>query len=145
MKKNHLQTMRVSFQQICSGEGEWVALGNFMNYWFAYAKDRREELIADPLPAYDEQSFYQHQWAVFCAAAVEWLCNKYMVLCPSWVHDPRYKLAELWFFYLHEPAKSWLLRSTPTEFTQRNVYCGDNCFENKWEFIERLQKHNVLT
>ncbi len=65
MKRGHLQTMHIAFEQICAGEREWTALGNFMNYWYAYAKDRREELVADPLPAYDEQSLYQHQWAVF--------------------------------------------------------------------------------
>ncbi len=86
MKRGHLQTMRIAFEQICAGEREWTALGNFMNYWYAYAKDRREELVADPLPAYDEQSLYQHRWAVFCADWVkgppqgQWTYNDYAAL-----------------------------------------------------------------
>lgn len=140
MKKNQLQTMSIAFRQICEGERDWTALGNFMNYWYAYAKDRRAELIAEPLPAYDETSLYQHRWAVFCAASVEWFSNKYAVPCPSWVHDPKYTLSEAWFFHLHEPVKSRLMQTTPKEFTRRNVFCGDNIYANKWEFIENWRK-----
>ena len=140
MKKDQLQTMSITFRQICEGERDWTALGNFMNYWYAYAKDRRAELIAEPLPAYDETSLYQHRWAVFCAASVEWFCNKYAVSCPSWVHDPNYTLSEPWFFHLHEPVKSRLMQTTPKEFTRRNVFCGDNIYANKWEFIENWRK-----
>jgi hypothetical protein len=71
MKKVQLQTMSIAFRQICEGERDWTALGNFMNYWYSYAKDRRPELMTDPLPEYDTQSLYQHRWAVFCAASVE--------------------------------------------------------------------------
>jgi len=136
MKKGHLQTMSVAFQQICNGEREWTALGNFMNYWYEYAKDRREDLIIDPLPAYDMGSLYQHRWAVFCAASVEWFCNKYQVPCPEWVYDPKYRLSEPWFFYTREPVKSRLLQTTPEEFIKRNIFCGDNCYANKWELAE---------
>jgi hypothetical protein len=135
--------MRIAFEQICAGEREWTALGNFMNYWYAYAKDRREELVADPLTAYDEQSLYQHRWAVFCAASVEWFCNKYHVPCPSWVHDPKYTLSKPWFFHLHEPVKSRLLETTPEEFARRNVYCGDNCYANKWELAEQYRRRTA--
>ncbi len=121
MRKDRLQTMSTAFKQICEGERDWTALGNFMNYWYDYAKDQREQLIADPLPPYDEHSLYQRQWAVFCAASVEWFCNTYNVSCPSWVHDPKYTLTDPWFFYTHESAKLILLRTTPKEFTQRNV------------------------
>jgi hypothetical protein len=135
--------MSITFRQICEGERDWTALGNFMNYWYAYAKDRRAELIADPLPEYDETSLYQHRWAVFCAASVEWFCNKYAVPCPSWVHDAKYTLSEPWFFYQHEPVKSRLLQTTPEEFTRRNVFCGDNSFANKWEFIDNWRNSSV--
>ncbi len=140
------QTMRLAFQQICAGEREWTALGNFMNYWYSYAKDRREELVADPLPAYDEQSLHDHRWAVFCAASVEWFCHKYHVACPEWVHDPKYTLAEPWYFYKNlfghetESQREKLRQVTPEEFTRRNVYCGDNCYDNKWEASERVRE-----
>ena len=144
MKVDHLQTMSVAFQQICAGERDWTALGNFINYWYCYAKDRRETLICDPLPDYDTASLYQHRWAVFCAASVEWLCQKYDVPCPQWVYDPQYTLSEPWFFYEHEPAKSWLLRVTPDEFKKRMVFCGDNCYDNKWEWVERVRQRQAM-
>jgi hypothetical protein len=140
VKKGQLQTMHIAFQQICAGERPWTALGNFMNYWYAYAKDQREALILAPLPAYDEHSLYQHQWALFCAAAVEWFCHTYMIPCPSWVQNPKYTLSEPWFFHLNERAKARLLQTTPEEFQRRNVFCGDRCFANKWELVEHLRQ-----
>jgi len=141
VRRGKLQTMSIAFQQICAGERDWTALGNFMNYWYDYAKDRRRELVADPLPAYDEHSLCQHRWAVFCAASVEWFCNKYQVPCPEWVYDQKYQLSEPWFFDLREPVKSWLLRSTPEEFRRRNIYCGSDIYANKWEWTEEFQQY----
>lgn len=140
MKRGQLQTMSCAFQDICQGEQPWVALGNFMNYWFAYAKDRREALVADPLPAYDESSEEQQKWALFCAAGVEWLCHKYQVPCPVWVNDSRYDvcLPTPWFFRETEYAKAELLQTTTEVFSRRNIFCGDDVFANKWEFIEQL-------
>lgn len=138
MRKGHPQTMSRTFQHICQGENEWIAFGNFMNNWYAYAKDQREALIHDPLPEYDRNTLFQQQWATFCAASVEWFCHTYNVPCPSWVHDPKYTLETPWFFYTHDEAKAILRQTTPQEFTRRNIFCGDNCFDNKWELIERL-------
>lgn len=39
----HLQTMAVTYTELCQGEDPWIALGNFMNDWFDYARDRREQ------------------------------------------------------------------------------------------------------
>lgn len=142
--RDQLQTMSISFQQICQGERDWTALGNFMNNWYCYAKDRREDLICDPLPAYDRTSLYQQQWATFCAASVEWFSNTYHVPCPSWVHNPLYTLEESWFFYVHEDTheetRIILRKTTPQEFIKRNIFCGDRCFDNKWEFMERFHE-----
>ncbi|MEO6888481.1 MAG: hypothetical protein ABI456_04875 [Ktedonobacteraceae bacterium] len=33
----HLQTMAVTYAELCQGEDPWIALGNFMNDWFDYA------------------------------------------------------------------------------------------------------------
>jgi hypothetical protein len=44
-----LQTMRMTYQQISMGERPWNALGDFLNYWFGYATDRRGELVQDPI------------------------------------------------------------------------------------------------
>ncbi len=49
MYLDRLQTMRVTFEEICQGQDPWIPLGNFMNDWYAYHSDRRPELIADPL------------------------------------------------------------------------------------------------
>jgi hypothetical protein len=144
MYLNHLQTMRHAFREICQGERPWTALGNFMNYWYEYAKDRRETLILDPLPAYDEHNLEHHQWAVFCAASVEWFCHTYDVPCPSWVHDPKYMLTEPWFFRAREEARARLRKTTPEEFTRRNIFCGDKCYANKWELVEQLHQRAAM-
>ena len=36
-----VQTIARAYQQICSGEEPWIALGNFRNAWYGYAKDDR--------------------------------------------------------------------------------------------------------
>src|SRR5260370_41305188 len=95
---DQLKTMARAYSQICRGEEPWVELGNFMNEWFAYAKDRRDELVADPPVMPEDCSLTLKRWAVFIAASVEWLCQKYAVPCPAWVHDPCYQLSEPWWY-----------------------------------------------
>jgi hypothetical protein len=46
---DQLQTMALTYAEICRGEEPWVALGNFMSDWFDHAKDRREQLVAEPI------------------------------------------------------------------------------------------------
>src|SRR5215468_3210146 len=91
-----LRSMRGAFQNICAGQGPWIALGNFLNDWFVDAKDRRFDLVREPLedPPAGE---YNQRWAAYCAASVEHLCAKYNVPCPSWVHDPKYVLPAPWY------------------------------------------------
>jgi hypothetical protein len=71
---NHLQTMALTYQEICQGERPWVALGNFMNDWFDYAKDRRTQLVVDPIFLPESPNSEALRWAAFCTASVEWLC-----------------------------------------------------------------------
>lgn len=135
-------TMRLAFHNICGGEQPWVALGNFMNYWFCYAKDRRESLVSEPIEEAPDNEHCQ-KWAAYCAASVEYLCNKYNVPCPEWVHDPKYLLAEPWYHVprldlLHQVRDS-LIASTPKEFSKRNIFSRDGMFDNKWELMERWQ------
>ena len=80
---DHLQTMAVTYQEICQGEKPWVPLGNFMNDWFDYAKDKRIQLVSDPLSLPATLNTHTQRWAAFCAASVEWLCERYNVPCPS--------------------------------------------------------------
>ncbi len=131
MYLDRLQTMQLSFEEICQGQDPWIPLGNFMNDWYTYHPGRRPELVADPLPETYPSAF--HQWATFCAAAAEWFCTAYHIPCPTWVHSPKYVLAEPWFTRERESVRQWLLETTPEEFRQRNIFCGNRMFLNKYE------------
>jgi len=136
-----LQTMRMTYQQITKGERPWNALGDFLNYWFGYAPDRREELVQDPIQEPEDVTAELHQWAVFCAASVEYLCQRSGLPCPDWVTAPNYnRLSEPWFTGLgaHKPqVQARLLKETPEPFSRRNIYCGNRVFANKYELAER--------
>lgn len=137
---DQLQTMGLSYQEICQGEMPWIALGNFMNDWFDYAKERRAELVAEPLSPPAQFTDYTLRWAVFCAASVEWLCEKYEIACPTWVQNPMYVLPEPWFDSpgAHKPeVRERLIQQTPEPFTRRNIYCGNRMFNNKYEYAEQ--------
>ena len=139
---DHLYTMAAAYQDICQGEQPWIALGNFMNEWFDYAKDRRAELVAAPLSLAEVPNQQQLRWAAFCAASVEYLCTRYSVLCPAWVYLPVYTLPEPWFDapMAHKPeVRTYLLEQTPEPFTRRNIYCGNRMFANKYELAEQYQ------
>jgi hypothetical protein len=146
MGLRYLQTMKLSFEQICQGLPPWVPLGNFMNDWYELHKDSREQLIADPLPEHYPAEF--HYWAVFCAASVEWFAHKYGVVCPSWVFAPHYQLEAPHFACEKEALREYYLTKTPEEFTRRNIFCGNNVFANKWEaldeYLERKRRRQAL-
>lgn len=135
-----LHTMRGAFQNICAGEGPWIALGNFLNHWFVDAKDHRCDLVSEPLPESPPDECCQ-RWAAYCAASVEYLCRKYNEPCPSWVHDSKYVLAAPWYYHPEERLREWLISSSPGEFTKRNIYSGDRMFNNKWELAEKYKNY----
>jgi hypothetical protein len=139
MRIDHLHTMNIAFREICEGEQPWVALGDFLNYWWMYAKDRRYDLVVDPLPEAPVDQEYQ-RWAAYCAASVEHLCIKYSVPCPEWVHDPKYVLSTAWYYHPQERVRHWLISTTPDEFRKRNIYSGDRMFSNKYELAEQYQQ-----
>ena len=139
-----LQTMALTYQDICQGEDPWLPLGNFMNDFFGYHTDLREELLNDPIQEPANTTPEQHRWATFCAASVEYLCQKYDVPCPQWVHDSAYeKLPEPWF---HSPladkprVRERLLRESPEPFARRNIFCSSRIFANKYEISEDLSQ-----
>jgi len=139
-----LQTMKLSFEQICEGQDPWIPLGKFMHDWYELQRDCREKLLADPLPATYPQEF--QQWAAFCAASVRWFCSTYEMQCPSWVDNPEYVLPEPWC--MDKLSLSWESeqKTTAPEFIQHNIYCGNRVYTNKYERDERglpLRSHPV--
>jgi hypothetical protein len=131
--------MHLAFQEICEDEAPWVALGNFLNYWFAYAKERRPDLVAEPIQQAQEQEYYQ-RWAAYCAASVEHLCHLASVPCPQWVHDPNYVLPTPWYDIPRQEllfqVRDRLRATTPEAFSKRNIYSGNRMFLTKWDLAE---------
>ncbi len=142
-KLDHLQTMALTYQEIVQGERPWTALGNFMNDWFDYAKDKRPQLVADPIVLPQHLDAENLRWATFCAASVEWFCERYNLSCPSWVYSSVYNLPEPWFdspgAYKPE-VRARLIQKTPEQFARRNIYCGNRMFANKYEFAEEYRR-----
>ena len=131
-----LYTIKLCYQEICTGEGPWLLLGNFMNDWYAYHRDRRTDLIKDPIEIPENPTLHQKQWASFCAASVEYLCQLYEMFCPEWALSAKYILIEPWYysFKSHKPeVRARLEVETPRPFTQRGIYCGNRIFMNKYE------------
>lgn len=138
-----IQTIARAYQQICAGEEPWIAIGNFRNAWYGYAKDMREALISDQPSIPEVETEHTHHWLAFCAASVEFLCERYNVPCPSWVHDPRYTLAVPWWHteQLHSTSiREHLLQHTPAPFARRNIFCGNRLFQNKYEMSAWVQE-----
>ena len=134
--RSRFQTLKRSFEQISQGEDPWIPLGKFMHQFFGEFKDYREELVSDPIQLPTETTAEQFQWAVFCAASAEYLCNKYALNCPQWAHKPCYSLTKPWYPGLGAHrlrVQEKLQISTPEEFARRNIFCGDRVFANKYE------------
>ncbi len=134
-----LQTFRRSYAQILAGEDPWIPLGNFMHQFFGCYKDRRAELVQEPLEVPEQHlSSEKRRWAVFCAASVEYLCNTYHLACPVWVQG--YSLEEPWYYTMgpdHPKVREKLEQTTPEEFTKRNIFCGNRIYNNKYEKRDR--------
>lgn len=143
MPSRALETMKWAYQQICAGKDPWTGLGSFSHAWYGYAKNQRNALVAEPLAHPEQETEYTHRWAAFCAASVEFLCERYQVLCPDWVSDPRYCLKDPWWYNL--PTDTQALRErirqrTPAAFVRRNIFCGSRLFQNKYELYEWMQE-----
>ena len=143
-----LYTIQHAYQDITEGIRPWNALGDFMNYFFGYTPERREELVQAPIQQPEHPSPEQHRWAVFCAAAVEYLCSTYAIVCPSWVHDAAYgPLPAPWFEALgaEKPQVQTRLRQdTPEPFARRNVFCGSRVFANKYDLAAKVRNQRSV-
>ena len=86
----------------------------------------------------------QIRWATFCAASVEYFCQKYDISCPKWVFDPLYeKLDEPWYYSSHahlEQVRAKLREESPEPFKRRNIFVSKRIYANKWEIAEDLQQ-----
>jgi|GEM_PF-637154 hypothetical protein len=134
-----LETMKWAYQQTCAGKDPWTGLGCFSHAWYGYARDRRADLVREPIEKPEQETEHTRRWAAFSAASVEFLCERYHVPCPEWVHDPTYTLAQPWWRTLHEAGpemKKSLRETTPTPFARRNIFCGNRIFQNKYELFE---------
>lgn len=138
------QTMRNVYQEIIQGKSPWVPLGNFMNSWYAYHKNRRKMLIKEPPEIPENPTIEQVRWATFCAASVEYFCQKYNVPCPKWVYDPIYeRLDEPWFNASHvhlEQVREQLREESPEPFKRRNIFVSKRIYANKYEIAEDLRQ-----
>jgi hypothetical protein len=138
-----IRTMRRAYQQICTGEEPWIALGNFRNAWYGYAKDIRADLVKEPLEEPEQQTEHTRRWGAFCAASVEFLCERYDVPCPEWVYQSCYTLSIPWWHTKHIYSLSMrehLIKTTPGPFAQRNIFCGNRLFQNKYEMSTWVQE-----
>ncbi len=140
-----LQTLARAYADICAGVQPWVALNEFFHEWFDYSRDQRAALIVDPIQSAPTEAGDWWRWAVFCAAAAEYLCDHSGVSCPAWATDPRYTLAEPWYAFGGPGAstaelRARLERTTPEPLRRRNILGGDRVFANKYEFAEQLRE-----
>jgi len=134
-----IETMTWAYDEICAGEDPWTALGNFTNAWYGYAKHMRADLVSEPLTRPEQETEYTHRWAAFCAASVDFLCDRYQVPCPNWVHDPYYTLETPWWrtSQAHDPSmREYLVKITLAPFARRNIFCTNRLFQNKYEMYE---------
>lgn len=143
MTPGTIQTMARAYQQICAGEDPWTALGNFTNAWYDYAQDMRATLVLEPLVEPEHATEHTRRWGAFCAASVEFLCDRYGVSCPAWIHNPRYILTTSWWHTRQAHSSSLrerLMRETPEPFARRNIYCGSRLYQNKYEMSAWVQE-----
>jgi hypothetical protein len=145
MMPKTIQTMAWAYQQICAGEDPWTALGNFRNAWYDYAKHIRAALVSEPLGKPNQDTEHTRHWAAFCAASVEFLCDRYEVPCPEWVYEPYYTLSTPWYGdniinLADTVVLQHRIKATPPPFARRNVFCGNRLFQNKYEMYEWVQE-----
>ena len=127
------QTLAMAYDELASGkEGFRVAVGNFMNAFFLYCVENRQQLLNDPIQMPDNPTEEQRGWAAFCAGAAEYLSSRYHLQCPLWAHDSMYCMSEPWYTLPNTNAgmRKHFQKTVPDAFRRRNVFCDDHVFSN---------------
>ena len=111
----------------------------------AEVKHIRAALVSEPLGKPEPATEHTRHWGAFCAASVEFLCDRYEVPCPEWVYDPCYTLSTPWYGdniinLADAVVLQHRIKATPTPFARRNVFCGNRLFQNKYEMYEWVQE-----
>lgn len=150
-----VQTLACAFAAIAAQTEPWVAINEFLHEWFDYSRTERDKLVADDILPGGPSSLleasptpeqtYLWRWAVFCAAAADYLCARYAVTPPAWMSDPQYTLAEPWYNFgasipLTPEAKAHLEQTTPDQLRRRNIMGGAYVFTNKYEFVDQVRR-----
>ena len=128
-----IQTLSMAYDDLASGKEEFrVAVGNFMNAFFLYAVDDRQELLDPSIQIPENPTKEQLGWAAFCAGAAEYLAERYNLHCPTWVHDPVYCLSDAWYIIpnANHALRTHFQETSPDAFRRRNVFCSDHVFSN---------------
>ncbi|GHO83762.1 hypothetical protein [Dictyobacter formicarum] len=146
---DELHTIKNIYQGITQGDDPRYAVGTFLNDFFDYHAEARQALIADPIVVEEHPQPEHWRWALFCVASIEYLCQQYVLDCPTWVHAPMYAtlLSDPWFFVptaLHNPAvRERYERETPAPFTRRNIFCGSRILMHK-KATHRATAHHIM-
>ena len=127
------QTLARAYDELASGkEGFRIAIGNFMNAFFLYYVESRQELLDPSIQLPDNPSLEQRGWAAFCAGAAEYLAAHYDLQCPNWAFDPAYSMPEPWYI-VPNPNRAMredFQKTAPEAFRKRNVFCSNRVFAN---------------
>lgn len=138
-------TLAQSYRDMCAGAPPWVALNEFLHEWFDYAQDLRYTLIVESIipmsNAFEEGQTELWRWAIFCVAIVEYLCERDQIERPVWADRMLNTLATPWYGFgapgtAKTAVRDHLERTTPEPFRQRNIFCGDRVFANKYTFAQ---------
>lgn len=102
----------------------------------------------EPLAKQEPNTEHNRHWGAFCAASVEFLCDRYGILCPQWIQEPDYELSTPWYGdnivnLADIVVIEHRMKTSPPSFARRNVFCGNRLYQNKYEMNEWVQEARI--